>query len=230
MLRYVPRGFWYRLTSRGRLRPPEALDAAARLSRWWASLTGRRPRPPLGLPFFRWRDVEEEWMRRLPQLSDRDLRGLTRLNDLQVLLQQPAPNTPVVWSLRTRQPVASPYAAQSALSVAPALDNVLALGRRPSPASPAAAAAALAASPLESIAWLRSPLAPRDRRDLVLLRLDLAPWVLPRLRVVGRRAEDSIAGYLARRDPSEGQRLNLLVLAVDFGDHPPRDELTACRL
>jgi hypothetical protein len=80
------------------------------------------------------------------------------------------------------------------------------------------------------MAWMRSPLAPRDRRDLVLLRLDLAPWVLPRLRVVGRRAEDSIAGYLARRDPSEGQRLNLLVLAVDFGDHPPRDELTACRL
>jgi hypothetical protein len=80
------------------------------------------------------------------------------------------------------------------------------------------------------MAWLRSPRAPRSQRDLLLLRLDVAPWILPRLRVVGRPAADSIVGYLARRDPSEGQRLNLLVLAVDFGEQPPRDELEACGL
>jgi hypothetical protein len=230
MLRYMPRSFWYRLTSRGRLLPPEDLGPLSPLAHGWSALVQRRPRPPRGRRFFSWRDVEAEWMRDMPQLSDRDLRRITGLKDLAVTLHQPGPNTHVVWSLRTSSPVDSLYAAGDPLTIAPALDNVLSLGRRPSPGPLAEPIAAFIESPLESMAWLRSPRAPRSQRDLLLLRLDVAPWILPRLRVVGRPAADSIVGYLARRDPSEGQRLNLLVLAVDFGEQPPRDELEACGL
>jgi hypothetical protein len=66
-----------------------------------------------------------------------------------------------------------------------------------------------------------------ERRDLVLVRPDLAPWLLPRLRGQGRRAEDSVVGYLARRDAAEGQRVNVIVAAFDFGPTPPRDEVDA---
>jgi hypothetical protein len=168
-------------------------------------------------------------MRRLPQLTDRDLRSITRLPDLEVRLRQPAPNSHVVWSLHTSREVESPYAAGDPLGASPALDNVLSLGRLPRPGPIGDPVAAFFESPLESMAWVRSPRAERDRRDLVLLRVDVAPWLLPRLRVVGRPASESVVGYLARRDPSEGQRLNLFVLAVDFGDRPPRDEVEASR-
>jgi hypothetical protein len=228
MLRYMPRGFWYRLTSRGPLLPPDDLGPLSPLARAWKALIQRRPRPVGGRRFFSWHDVEADWMRALPQLSNKDLRRITGLKDLMVTLHQPGANTHVVWSLRTSSSVDSPFAAGDPLTIPPALDNVLSLGRRPSPGPLADPVASFVEAPLESMAWLRSPRAPRDRRDLILLRPDLASWILPRLRGVGRRAEDSIAGYLARRDPSEGQRVNLLVLAVDFGENPPGDELEAC--
>jgi hypothetical protein len=209
MLRYIPRSFWYRLTSRGRL-----LRSA-----------GVMPRPAHRKgTLFSWRDVGEDWMRRLPQLEDRDLRTLTGIRDLQVTIHQPAPNTPVVWALRTSARVESPYA-RDLPPLTPALDNVLSLGRLPAPGPVDDPVAAYTEAPLESMAWLRSPRAERDRRDLLLLRVDVAPWLLARLRVAGRAASDSLVGYLARRDPSEGQRINLLVAAVDLGDDPPRDEL-----
>jgi hypothetical protein len=169
-------------------------------------------------------------MRRLPQLADSDLRSITRLGDLRVSVLQPAANTHVVWSLHTSQAVESPYAAGDVLGVPPALDNVLSLARMPSPGPLSHPVANYVDSPLESMAWLRSPRADRGRRDLLLLRPDVGPWLLPRLRVVGRAAQDSLVGYLARRDPSEGQRVNVLVAAVDFGDELPRDELAACGL
>jgi hypothetical protein len=175
-----------------------------------------------------WEDVGADWMRQLPQLEDRDLRSVTGLPDLRLTLQQPAANTPVVWALQTSSPVDSPYASGDPLAAAPALDNVLALGRLPEPARLDDAAAAFHTAPIESLAWIRSRRAALDRRDLLLLRVDVAPWILPRLRVVGRPAADSLLGFVARRDPAEGQRLNLLVAAVDFGDRPPRDELAAC--
>jgi hypothetical protein len=173
---------------------------------------------------FSWRDVGEDWMRRLPQLEDKDLRTLTGIHDLQVTIHQPAPNTPVVWALRTSARVESPYA-RDLPPLTPALDNVLSLGRLPAPGPVDDPVAAYTEAPLEAMAWLRSPRAERDRRDLLLLRVDVAPWLLARLRVAGRAASDSLVGYLARRDPSEGQRINLLVAAVDLGDDPPRDEL-----
>ena len=229
MLRYIPRDFWYRLSSRGPLLPSERLKPIFAVARLWRTLVHGGLRPPFDRRFHRWHEVESDWMRRLPQLTDRDLRSITRLPDLQVRLRQPAPNTHVVWALHTSCEVESPYAAGDPLGAAPALDNVLSLGRLPRPGPIGDPAAAFIESPLESMAWLRSPRAERDRRDLVLLRVDVAPWLLPRLRVVGRPAAESVVGYLARRDPSEGQRLNIFVLAVDFGDRPPRDEVEACR-
>ena len=130
--------------------------------------------------------------------------------------------------MRTSVPVDSPYADGDSLRVPPALDNVLSLGRLPAPGPVDDPVAAYTGAPLESIAWIRSPRAARDRRDLLLVRVDVAPWLLPRLRVVGRSAADSVVGYLSRKDPSEGHPVNLLVAAVDLGEPPPGDELAAC--
>jgi hypothetical protein len=227
MLRYTPREFWYRLTSRGRLLPPECLGLLFSLARFRRSLASWLP--PFGRRvLYRWHAVAPDWMRRLPALEDRDLRRITRLRDLRVELRQPAPNTHVVWALRTSILVGSAYTSDDPVHVAPALDNVLSLGRLPAPGPIDDPMAAYTGAPLESVAWIRSPRAARDRRDLLLIRTDVAPWLLPRLRVVGRPAADSIVGYLSRKDPSEGQPVNLLVAAVDFGDDPPRDELDAC--
>jgi hypothetical protein len=227
MLRYTPREFWYRLTSNGKLLPPERLGflfSLARFRRWLASWF-----PPSGhRVLYRWHEVAPDWMRRLPALENRDLRRITQLRDLRVELRQPAPNTPVVWVLQTSTPVGSPYASEDPLHVAPGLDNVLSLGRLPAPGPIDDPISAYTGAPLESMAWIRSPRAARDRRDLLLIRIDVAPWLLPRLRSVGRPAADSIVGYLSRKDPSEGHPVNLLVVAVDFGDDPPRDELAAC--
>jgi hypothetical protein len=230
MLHYMPRGFWRRLTSRGPMLPPEDLKPVFWLARVWRSLSRVAGRPHLKQKLFRWRDVEDDWMRRLPQLSDSDLRSISRVSDLRISLRQPAPNTHVVWALHTSWAVESPYAAGDVLDVQPAFDNILSLARRPSPGPLSNPVAAYVDSPLESMAWLRSPRADRARRDLLLLRPDVGPWLLPRLQVVGRAAQDSLVGYLARRDPSEGQRVNVLVAAVDFGDTLPRDELAACGL
>jgi hypothetical protein len=226
MLCYIPREFWYRLTSRGPLLPPERFRVLSRLARWWQSVT-RAVRPRV-YAAFRWQDVGTDWMRRLPQLEDRDLRSITGLRDLRLTVRQPAANTHVVWALQTSSPVDSPYASGDPLAVAPALDNVLSLGRLPEPGRLDDAASAYRGAPIESLAWIRSRRTAPDRRDLLLLRVDVAPWILPRLRVVGRPASESLLGFVARRDPAEGQRLNLLVAAVDFGDRPPRDELAAC--
>jgi hypothetical protein len=84
-----------------------------------------------------------------------------------------------------------------------------------------------AAAPIESLAWLRSPAAPADSRDLILIRPDVAPAVLERLRVAGRPASERVVGYVNGQDPAEGQQVNVLAVAVDLGPRPPIDELEA---
>jgi hypothetical protein len=211
MLRFTPSSFWRRLTSRRRLFGP---------GRWIAN-PGRR----VG-GFHRWDDVAEDWMRLLPQLEENHLRRFTGWEDLTVETGQPGPNTHLVWALRTRGPVASPYHRGPLLEAPLRLDNVLAFGRRPRPTVPSDPLGGYADAPIESVAWLRSPSAPRDRRDLLLLRPDLAPWLLPRL---GSEvpAADRLLGFMTRRDPSEGQPVSVLVAAVDLGDPPPLDEVAA---
>jgi len=227
MLRYTPREFWRRLTSRGRLLPPERLGFLFSLARGWRTHAAGSPAFDRRV-FYGWYTVAADWMRRLPALEDGDLRRITGLRDLRVELRQSGPNSHVVWALRTSVPVDSPYADGDSLRVPPALDNVLSLGRLPAPGPVDDPVAAYTGAPLESIAWIRSPRAARDRRDLLLVRVDVAPWLLPRLRVVGRSAADSVVGYLSRKDPSEGHPVNLLVAAVDLGEPPPGDELAAC--
>jgi hypothetical protein len=214
-----PREFWYRLASRN-LRPRRPLPNAPLAVVRRRAATFRSPglyRRPTSPPI----DAATA------ALEDRSAphHGPARS---QVSLRQSSPNTPVVWALQTSTPVESPCASGNPLHVPPALDNVLSLARLPAPGPVDDPVAPYTEAPLESMAWLRSPLAERGRRDLLLLRVDVAPWLLPRLRVVGRPAADSLAGYLSRNDPSEGQPLNLLVAAVDLGDPPPRDELAAC--
>lgn len=226
MLRHIPREFWYRLTSRGPLLPSERLGLLFRLARRWRSLAVRTPQPRPGM--HRWRDVGADWMRLLPQLEERDLRSITRLEDLRLTLHQPAANSHVVWALQTSSPVESPYVSGDPLQASPALDNVMAWGRLPGPGRIDDPLAGYRDAPLESLAWLRSPRADRGQRDLLLLRVDVAPRLLERLRVTGRPAADSVVGYVTRRDPAEGQRLNLIAATVDFGETPPGDELTAC--
>jgi len=230
MLRYIPREFWYRLTSRGPLLPPESLGPVFSIARWWTSVRRGVPLRGLGRRAYRCDEVSGDWMRRLPVLRDRDLRSVTRLPDLSLALVQPGPNTPVVWALQTRAAVDSPYEAGDPLHAPPRLDNVLGLGRLSSPSPVGGGRSAYLRAPLESMAWIRSPRAPRPRRDLLLLRPDVAPWILERLHVAGRPAAECLLGYVARRDPSEGQRVNLLVAAVDLGDPLPTTELEAVRV
>ena len=208
MLRYTPRSFWRRLTAR-REQVVRAVPAA---------FSGA---------FYRWQDVADDWMRRLPRLDDPDLRRATGLPDLRIETGQRSPNSHMIWGLRTSARVPSPYHA-GPLSEAPCrLDNVLALTRLPQPTLAHEAHGGYADAPIESLAWLRSPSAATDRRDLVLVRPDVAPAVLERLRVVGPRASERLIGYVNRQDPSEGQQVNVLAAAVDFGSHPPLDELEA---
>jgi hypothetical protein len=212
MLRYTPSSFWYRLTSQGPLVPEGAPP------------TVRRPEADA---FLRWSDVAGDWMRKLPILQDHDLQDLTRLPDLHIEIAQPGPNSHLAWGIRTSAPVPSPYHDGPLLEAPCRLDNVLAMGRRPEPTLPGDPSGGYATAPLESMAWVRSPNAPPDRRDLVFVRPDVAPWILPRLAVAGAPATDRVLGFLNRRDPSEGQQVNLLAVAVDFGSQPPRDELEA---
>jgi hypothetical protein len=211
MLRYTPRAFWRRLTSRSRLKL---------LPRFLAP-----PAPPAGR-FYRWEQVGPDWMLRLPRLSIPQLRRMSALPDLSVELEQPAPNTHVVWGLRTTIGVGSPYHAGPLLDAPLRLDNILAFGRRREPTTPDQPHGGYGDAPLESLAWVRSLHAPRDRRDLLLIRPDIAPWVLPRLGR-GAKAADRLLGYLHRHDPSEGQPINVLVASVDLGDPPPSDEVAA---
>lgn len=233
MLRLIPREFWYRLESRGPLLPSDRWESLYNLGRLWRWFFGYGPRPRSRRApgregrFFSWPEAAGDWMRHLPRLRDRDLQRLTGLPDLRVTLRQAAPNTPVVWSIEPGAPVSSPVFTGDGLPARPQLDNVLSLGRPPTSPRQGDSVEAAQRAPLEGLAWIRSPQAAPDRRDLVLLRPDLAEWVLPRLRSVGRPAEQSLVGYLGRRDPSEGQRVNLLVSAFDFGPHPPGDELAA---
>jgi hypothetical protein len=212
MLRYIPRSFWYRLTSQGTLLPPGAPPTF---------------RSPDAGPFFRWDEVAHDWMRKLPRLDEPELRRLTGLPDLNIETGQPGPNSHLIWGIRTSTPVASPYHAGPLVYAPCRLDNILAYGRRPEPTRPGDPSGGYATAPLESLAWLRSPAAPADRRDLLVVRPDVAPWVLPRLRTVGPPATDRMVGYLNRQDPAEGQQVNVLVVAADFGTRPPADEVDA---
>jgi hypothetical protein len=166
-------------------------------------------------------------MRKLPRLDEPELRRLTGLPDLNIETGQPGPNSHLIWGIRTSTPVASPYHAGPLVSAPCRLDNILAYGRCPEPTRPGDPSGGYATAPLESLAWLRSPAAPADHRDLLLVRPDVAPWVLPRLRTVGPPATDRMVGYLNRQDPSEGQQVNVLVVAADIGTRPPADEVDA---
>jgi hypothetical protein len=82
MLRYIPRSFWYRLTSQGPLLPPGAPPTF---------------RSPDAGPFFRWDEVAHDWMRKLPRLDESELRRLTGLPDLNIETGQPGPNSHLIW-------------------------------------------------------------------------------------------------------------------------------------
>jgi hypothetical protein len=77
------------------------------------------------------------------------------------------------------------------------------------------------------MAILRIPEAPKDRRDLILIRPDIAPFVLGILKVYGRNGSDSVIGFTRRLDPAEKQPITLIAALVDFGDKLPADELAA---
>lgn len=211
MLRLIPRAFWYKLDTRSKQLPEDA--------------------PPINRDvkpgsLFSWRDVGADWQARLPELSDTDLQSLTGLKDLRLELYQEKPNTHIVYRFVTSEKTDG-ICYSGKLDAAPiGFDNVLAVARRGTPSTRQDPLGGYATAPIESMMILRSP-AKGDRRDLIAVRADLAPFVLPMLRVKGRRANDSIVGFVHRQDPGEGQQLVLIVAQVDFGDKLPADELAA---
>ena len=212
MLRLIPRELWYKLDTRSKELPesPRAINEGLK---------------PGG--FYKWRDVSADWHARLPSLSDSDLQALTSLDDLKLESFQPAANTHMVYRLATKARVDSNQY-DGPLDQAPIkLDNVLALTRRASASKKEDVYGGYLDAPLEAMAILRVPGADKQRRDLVLIRPDLAPYVLPLLVVKGARASDSIVGYIHRQDPAEKQQLTLIVALVNFGDKLPADELAA---
>jgi hypothetical protein len=212
MLRLIPREFWYRLDTRS----DEIEENADSIN---------KNLKPGG--FYAWRDVGADWHARLPALSDADLQSITGCEDLKLETYQSATNTHSVFRLSTSAKTESPTF-QADLKLAPTeLDNVLALARRPTPSKKDDPLGGYADAPLEGLAILRIPGAPKDRRDLVLIRPDIAPYVLGMLKVYNRRAGESVIGFVHRQDPAEKQQLTLIAALVDFGEKLPADELAA---
>lgn len=211
MLRLIPREFWYRLDTRSTQLPEGAPSINAKVK-------------PGG--FFAWRDVAADWHARLPALSDEDLQALTGLADLKVEVHQNAANANVVYRLAASAG-SGPYYAGSLQTAPIQLDNVLALSRRATATLRDSPQGGYADAPIEGIAVLRMPGADSKRQDLVLIRPDLAPFVLPLLKVYDHRASDSIIGIIHRQDPAEKQQMTLIAALVNFGNKLPADELAA---
>ena len=210
MLRLIPREFWYRLDTRS----DQIEETAAPIN---ANL-----KPGA---FYAWRDVGADWHARLPSLSDEALQQLTGLPDLKLEIVQPAANTNVVYRLTTAAKTESPYANGDSQQIK--FDNVLALSRRATATKRDAPLGGYADAPIEGMAILRIPGAPKEKRDLVLIRPDIAPYVLPMLKVYNRHASDSVIGFIHRLDPAEKQPITLIAALVNFGEKLPADELTA---
>jgi hypothetical protein len=212
MLRLIPREFWYRLDTRSKEMGEDAPPING----------GVKPGA-----YFIWRDVAGDWQARLPELSDKDLQDFTGLKDLRLEVFQSAPNTNVVYRLSTSATLESEYY-EGALGKAPVkLDNVLSLGRRATGSRKEDPYGGYSNAPLEGMAILRSPMAKPDRRDLVLIRPDLAPYVLPLLTVQDHKGPESIIGFVHRRDPAEKQQMTLIAALVNFGPKLPKDEIEA---
>jgi hypothetical protein len=212
MLRLIPREFWYRYDCRSKEIKEDAAPVNSRI------------RPGA---LFSWRDVSADWQARLPILNDQDLQSITGLKDLRLEVFQSGANTHVVYRLSTSAKVETSYF-DGPLAKAPIrLDNVLALSRRPTASRKEDPFGGYSTAPIEGMAVLRVPNAPRDRQDLLLVRPDLAPYVLPLLKVYDRRASDSVIGFIHRQDPSEKQQITLIAALVNFGGNLPADELAA---
>ncbi len=207
IMHYITQEFWYKLDTRGKDLGdnPPAINRHIKAG-----------------PIFKWKDIADDWQAKLPTLSDEDLQTLTGLKDLKCVITQQGPNTNTIFTLRT-----SAIATGDPLKAPIQLDNVLVLGRRDKPSRLTDPYGGYPAAPLEGMAILRIPNAPKDRQDLLLIRPDLAPYVLPLLKVRGRKAENSIIGFLNRQDPAEKQQVNMFVALVDFGETLPKDELAA---
>lgn len=211
MLRLIPREFWYKLDTRSKELPEGA--------------------PPInrGLKsggLYSWRDVASDWHARLPELADSDLQSLTGLKDLRLETYQEKSNSDVIYRLIASAKTDSAFYDGPPSKSPIKLDNVLAVSRRETPSAKDDPLGGYASAPIESMMILRTP-GDSDRRDLLIVRADLAPYVLPMLRVKGRRASDSIIGFIHRQDPGEKQQLLLIAAQVDFGDKLPEDELAA---
>ncbi|MDQ2985988.1 MAG: hypothetical protein M3R13_04620 [Armatimonadota bacterium] len=212
MLRHIPREFWYALDTRSK----QLAENSAAIN---------RALKPGGM--FAWRDVVANWHARLPALDDAALQSLTGLKDLRLEVFQSAPNSHVVYRLSTLAKTESSYF-DGPLDKSPIkLDNVLSLARRASPSKREDPYGGYSTAPLESMAVLRIPGAPKERRDFLLIRTDLAPYALPLLKVYGRKASESIVGFIHRQDPAEKQQLTLIVALVNFGEKLPVDEIAA---
>ncbi|MEO7453218.1 MAG: hypothetical protein ABIV13_00465 [Fimbriimonadales bacterium] len=212
MLRLIPREFWYRLDTRS-----DQIEENA---------------PPINKDvkpgsFYSWRDVGADWHARLPALTDADLQEITGCGDLKLETYQFAANTHSVFRLQTAAKSQSAKYGGDLKSAPAQFDNVLALTRRPTPSKKDDPNGGYADAMIEGLAILRIEGAPKDRRDLILIRPDIAPYVLGMLRVYNRRGNDSVIGFIHRQDPSEKQQLTLIAALVDFGEKLPADELAA---
>lgn len=212
MLRIAPREMWYGYDTKSRQRTKDD--------------------PPIGQgatvgKLYTWKAVASNWMAKLPLLSDSDLARLTGLEDLKIEVGQPAANSHVVWRAATSQPIGSPAFGGELKSATTRLDNVVSLARRATDSDPEDAFGGYQDSEIESMLIVRNPKAPSDRRDLVLVRADVAPQVLRLLTTKGRAGLDSIVGYVCRPDPSEKQPVSFVAALVNLGDQLPADELAA---
>jgi hypothetical protein len=212
MLRLIPREFWYRLDTRS----SQIAETAPSIN--------KDVKPG---PFFAWRDVGADWHARLPALSDENLKTITGLADLKLEIFQSDANKNVVYRLATSAKTESSYFSGE-LSAAPTgFDNVLSLARRSSATKRDALHGGYYDAPLEGMATLRIPNAPKNKQDLLLIRPDIAPYVLPLLKVYDRRATEAVIGFIHRQDPNEKQPVTLIAALVNFGTKIPADELAA---
>lgn len=211
MLRLIPREFWYRLDTRSAEVAPDAKPVN----------DGLQPGA-----FYNWRDVGADWHARLPALDDAGLQKLTGLSDLRIVIEQERANAHTSLKLVTEAKLESPYAANGE-QAEPRLDNVLCMARRTRPSRKDDPVGSYGDAPIEGMAILRIPGAPHDRRDLVLVRTDLAPYAVPLLRVYDRRASESIVGFVHVQDPAEKQQVTAIALLVNFGSKLPADEMAA---
>lgn len=210
-LYYIPRAFWYKLNTRGQDlgEAPLAINSSVKAGK-----------------FYNWDLVKDDWQALLPELSDAQLQSLTGIADLNVEVHQSKPNSNMNFRLKTERKTGSAYFADDISKAQVQFDNVLLLGRREKPSRRSDPYGGYADAPLEGMAVLRNPSTPRGRRDLLLLRPDIASAVLPLLKTE-RDARSRIIGFLHKRDPAEGQQVNLIAALVDFGDKVPADELAA---